>query len=131
MLRINLEIFQTGLSLPLTSDLTLNYNLLIHHRWCCHDCDMSVASHSVLLMLSLVCKDLGLPVFHSINTGPLLDSHTVQNLIIPSLHSGDNILKAKSKGYQLVHLRHWEVHLIHGMKDIHVKSRAVLPESLE
>ena len=99
MLMINLEVFQTGLSrtdssgLPpastsaMTGDLILHYNILNHHWGCCLDCDMSVASHGVLLMLSLVGKDLGLPVLHSINTGPLLDSHTVQNLIIPSLHS--------------------------------------------
>ena len=92
---------------------------------------MPIAEHSVPRMLSLVSEDLGLPVLDRVYTGPLLDPLAVQDLIIPSLHGGDDILKTKPQVYQLVYLWHWEAEFILGMKNIHMKSCTVLSQSLE
>ena len=65
---------------------------------------MAVAIRGVLLMLDLVLEYLHLPVFDEVHTQPGLLVNTVQDLIIPVLHRGLQVLKRCSQSGQLSYL---------------------------
>ena len=72
---------------------------------------MTVASHGVTLVRGLVVELLHLPVLHVVHTGPGV-THTVEDLIIPALYRGLQVLERSSQISHFVYLGQWEVGLI-------------------
>ena len=92
---------------------------------------MAVALSGVLLMLGLIHQDLYLPVFDDVHTQPGLLIDTVQDLIIPVLHCGLQVLKRSYQSDQLIYLWLGEVCIVKRVQDINVQGCTVLAKSLE
>ena len=72
---------------------------------------MTIASHGVPLVRGLVGEDLHLPVLHVVHTQPGV-ANTVQDLIVPALHRGLQVLERCSQLGQLSYLWLGEVRVI-------------------
>ena len=83
------------------------------------------------LVLALVGEVLYQPVLDKVKTLPLLDSKTVQNLVILALNRGDQVLEWKSEVYQLCHLWLRMMSIIKCVKDIHMQGCTVLSQGLQ
>ena len=88
--------------------------------WCGLDCHVPVALDRVLLVRVLVGEDPNVPVLHVVHAGPGSVTHTVQDLIIPALYRGLQVLERSSQISHFVYLGQWEVGLIECVEDVYM-----------